>query len=151
MIKMVKEERHPCWEGRKQSLSPGDSSKATAMVQVREESGLDILKVVSEKASLLDWLSKLEGWGQIHERPRTELSRHFSRWECWAMQRGCMSQIISFFLFFFFLTSFLLLLLFLFFLASLHGVWDLSFSTRDQISVSALEQAVWTTGPPEKP
>ena len=51
---MVKEEKHPCWEGRKQSLSPGDSSKATAVVQVREESGLDILKVVSEKASLLD-------------------------------------------------------------------------------------------------
>lgn len=54
VIKMVKEERHPYWEGRKQSLFTGDSSKATALVQVREESGLDTLKVVSEKDSLLD-------------------------------------------------------------------------------------------------
>lgn len=30
-------------------------------------------------------------------------------------------------------------------------MWDLSFSTRDPISVSALEQAVLTTGPPGKP
>lgn len=54
VIKMVKEETHPYWEGRKQSLSTGDSSKATALVQVREETGLDTLKIVSEKASLLD-------------------------------------------------------------------------------------------------
>ena len=53
-----------------------------------------------------------------------------------------------FFLFFVFKHPFFFFFLFL---AALQGVWDLSFSTRDPISVSALEQAVLTTGPPGKP